>query len=134
MLKTMTYATAIQIWGDIQTTEAELKENLTRCAVRYARLRTDWRQAPGPAERLAMDASRTAAHNALIDACNILSRNMARHGESTTWRKRLGDDRKVIGDFTCHLHCLLGLEGSSSGTASARPTAPQSVRCGRVGR
>jgi hypothetical protein len=77
--------------------------------VRYARIRTDWRLSD-PETRRSMDATRTAAHNALIDACNILSRNMAQHGESIAWRKRLGDDRKVIGDFACHLHCLLGLE------------------------
>ena len=30
-------------------------------------------------------------------------------GQSIRWRERLGDDRKVIGDFAYHLHAILGL-------------------------
>ncbi len=97
-------------WQEMQSIAVpELSRTVANAAVRYARIRTDWRLSD-PDSRLEMNASRTAAHNALIDACNILSRNMAQHGESIAWRKRLGDDRKVIGDFACHLHCLLGLE------------------------
>lgn len=57
-----------------------------------------------------MDAGRTRAHNAFIDACNILSRQMARPGEDVAWRARLRSDRKILGDFACYLHCLLGLK------------------------
>ena len=46
-----------------------------------------------------MDGTRTAAHNALIDALNILSRAMIKAGEDTTWRKQLGNDRQEIGDL-----------------------------------
>ena len=56
-----------------------------------------------------MDPERTRAHNALIDCCNILSRNMRTAGEDNSWRVALGDDRKAIGDFACLLHCLLGI-------------------------
>ena len=56
-----------------------------------------------------MERRRTAAHDRLIDACNILSRQMAKEGEDNSWRADLGEDRRRIGDFACMLHCLLGL-------------------------
>ncbi len=39
----------------------------------------------------------------------ILSRAMAKDGEKSDWRAQLGDDRKVIGDFACLVHAILGL-------------------------
>jgi len=57
-----------------------------------------------------MDQRRTLAHNAFIDACNIMSRNMGKNDEDNSWRAALGEDRKVIGDFACYIHCFLGLE------------------------
>ncbi len=85
-----------------------LLQDLIEAAVRYARLRVDWalRDREG---RAALDPTRSAAHNALIDSCNILSRAMLRAGEDATWREALGNDRKVIGDMACHLHCVLGV-------------------------
>jgi len=59
-----------------------------------------------------MEAGRTAAHNALIDACNIMSRNMCETDEGIEWRRELGDERKRIGDFACWLHALLGIAAS----------------------
>ena len=85
-----------------------LVDGVAEAAVRYARIRTDWVLASSE-ERQDRDAARTAAHNRLIDACNILSRNMAEKGEDIQWRDRLGYDRKAIGDFACYLHCILGL-------------------------
>ncbi len=61
------------------------------------------------AERLAADRQRTAAHNAFIDAANILSRAMGQAGQDNEWRRVLGDDRKVIGDFACFLVAHLGV-------------------------
>jgi Mg-chelatase subunit ChlD len=60
---------------------------------------TDWRLADAN-ERPAMDAARTAAHNAVIDALNILSRAMLKAGENTAWRKEIGDNRQDIASFT----------------------------------
>jgi hypothetical protein len=85
-----------------------LQRDFLLLAVRYARTRTDWRLADRET-RLGMDGARTAAHNALIDACNILSRACAKVGRPTEWRRRLGDDRKEIGDFACHVHAHLGI-------------------------
>ena len=87
---------------------ADLRRDLIITAVRYAEIRAKW-ALETPDERLLMDGGRTRAHNTLIDACNILSRNQAKAGEDNSWRRRLGDDRKVIGDFACFLHCILGI-------------------------
>ena len=105
----MKHEMAIQVLNHITTREEELKHNLLLSAVRYARLRTDWRLA-AVQDRRAMDAARTAAHNTLIDALNILSRAMVKAGEDTTWRKEVSDDRQEIGDWACHIHAHLGIQ------------------------
>ena len=81
---------------------------LIEAAVRYARIRVDWSMVARE-ERFSIESSRTAAHEVLIDACNILSRAMLRAGESNEWRAALGSDRQFIGDVACHLHCQVGL-------------------------
>jgi hypothetical protein len=60
-------------------------------------------------DRQDADAGRTAAHNAFIDALNILSRAMKKEGKDNEWRRLLGDDRKEIGDFACFLVAHLGI-------------------------
>jgi hypothetical protein len=90
------------------TRHRDLLRGLERAAVDYAHRRAIW-VLDSVAARLESDAARTAAHNAFIDACNILSRAMTRSGEDCSWRSALGDDRKVIGDFACYVHCLLAL-------------------------
>ncbi len=99
---------AIALFESIKTHETQLNRDLILCAVRYARLRTDWILAT-PEARREMDAGRTAAHNALIDSTNTLSRAMLKAGEDTAWRRKLGDDRKEIGDWACYVHAHLGL-------------------------
>ena len=105
----MNHEVAIALFENIKTSQTQLRHDLILCAVRYARLRTDWRLAPLQ-ERRAMNSARTAAHNALIDAANILSRAMVKAGEGATWRRRLGNDRQEIGDWACHIHAQLGIE------------------------
>lgn len=92
-----------------ETSQAELWSELLRYARDYAQVRAEWFSMDHEERRL-RDASRTAAHNAFIDSCNILSRAMAKAGESNAWRADLGDDRKTLGDFACFLHCIMGLE------------------------
>ena len=105
----MDYEIAENILKQIVTTKLEdLKNDLIQKAVKYARLRVDWQLTPGDS-RNEIGSLRTKAHNAFIDSCNILSRNMADNDEDITWRKMLGDDRKAIGDFACYLHCILGI-------------------------
>lgn len=101
--------TAKEILAAIESTSlTSLKEDLIRLAVRYARIRTDW-YFMDRENRQEADVMRTAAHDALIDACNILSRNMNKVGEDNGWYGLMQHDRKEIGDFACHLHALLGI-------------------------
>ena len=101
---------AINIYEKMKTRElAGFKDDLIRAAIRYARIRTDWKTMPLD-ERKGKDSERTFAHNAFIDACNILSQNMVKTGEDTSWRQMMSDNRKEIGDFACFLHCILGIE------------------------
>ena len=86
----------------------ELRDTMIRAAIAYAEIRAEWAIAPLE-RRPEMDQRRRIAHNTFIDACNILSRNMAKKGEDITWRRLLGDDRKTIGDFACYLHCMIAL-------------------------
>lgn len=85
-----------------------LRREWLEAAVRYAQIRVAWWRTAGP-ERSMLDAPRTAAHDAFIDACNILSRAMAATGESNRWRAEIGTERGEIGDFACLLHAVLGL-------------------------
>lgn len=104
----MDFDTAQHLFRQIEATKlVELKNELLNAAVRYARLRTNW-QLADLEQRREMDRHRTAAHDALIDACNILSRNMAKTGEDASWRAAM-NDRKEVGDFACYIHCFLGL-------------------------
>ncbi len=88
----------------------ELRQDFLDKAVRYARIRTDWELAD-LAGRHDLDEYRKRTHDALIDACNILSCAMVEQGLDTSWREQLGEDRRTIGDFACFIHCLLGLSG-----------------------
>lgn len=106
----MTLDEASQVYNSIRSSRlGDFVDELLKCAVRYAQIRTEWAMASHE-ERLEMDASRTGAHNAFIDACNILSRSMQTAGEANSWRTVIGNDRKAIGDFACLLHCLLGIQ------------------------
>ncbi|MGE4546096.1 MAG: hypothetical protein AB7D06_18560 [Pedobacter sp.] len=105
----MDLKTANDIFTSIRETSlTSLKDELIAKAVRYARIRTDW-YFMSMEERRNIDPARTLAHDSFISSCNILSRNMAKAGEDNSWRAALGDDRKVIGDFACHLHAILGI-------------------------
>lgn len=86
----------------------DLRAAFLNSAVRYARLRTDWALFD-PQDRRSLDQTRTAAHEVFIDQCNILSRAQSHNGTGNQWRGELGEDRKVIGDFACQIHLLLGL-------------------------
>jgi hypothetical protein len=105
----LNYTDALEGLKEIGTsTDADLRSEMFELAIRYARLRVDWLQA-GAGGDAVLGATRTRAHNAFIDSLNILSRQAAKSGKSIAWRERLGGDRKVIGDFACHFHAILGL-------------------------
>lgn len=105
----MDYGTALDIWRGVEgSQQASLRLDLVRAAIDYSNLRVQWKLAM-PEQRVEMDASRSRSHNAFIDTCNILSRNMLKAGENNDWRNTLGDDRKAIGDFACYIVLFLGL-------------------------
>lgn len=105
----MDYDTAVGIWREIQASRlSDLREDVVELAVRYARIRVDYLLAE-PERRGSLGADRTACHNALIASCDILARNMEKHGEDGGWRRQLGADRMVIGDFACFIHAALGI-------------------------
>ncbi len=105
----MNYEQASRLLEQIEKTSlVELKRELLIKATEYAHIRAEYflTDLTGKTE---MEDRRKRAHNSLIDACNILSRNMRRLEEENDWRGDLGDDRKVIGDFACYVHCILGV-------------------------
>ena len=104
----MSYELAIRIYEAMKTGKADLLEDVLRAAIRYSQIRAEW-MLMTVEERREVDARRTAAHNAFIDALNILSRAMKKAGQDNEWRRLLGDDRKEIGDFACFLVAHLGV-------------------------
>lgn len=100
---------ATRVFEEIRATQHEaLRQELIRAAVSYAHYWAEWSLAE-PEQKGDINQARTAAHNAFIDACNILNRQMAKTGESTDWREMLGTDRREIGDFACFVSLLIGL-------------------------
>lgn len=105
----MTIEKSKTIFEKINTTKlTSLKTELFECAMRYANTRAEWYLMNDEEKRNA-DELRTATHNALIDACNILSREMIKANEDASWKLGLGKDRKEIGDFAGYVHCFWGL-------------------------
>ncbi len=104
----MNYERACEIHDAIETTNHELRFDLYQAAARYAALRTTWHLA-FPEDRREMDARRTVAHNALIDALNILKRTLAKGGLDISWHRHIGDERKQIGDFAVFLSARFGI-------------------------
>ena len=106
----MEYVTALSIYKSISETEQKKVLNeLVLSAVEYARIRTDW-YLSDKERRIELNERRTAAHNTLIDSCNILSQEMVKNGENISWRDTLGEERVDIGDFACYLHSILGVK------------------------
>lgn len=106
----MDAAAARQIFDSAsQTAAAELRSEMYAKAIRYAEIRARYclEDAGG---RASLEESRSRAHDSFIDACNILSRSMGSNGEDNSWRRTLGDDRRVIGDFACYVALFLGLK------------------------
>ncbi|MBE0673646.1 MAG: hypothetical protein IH591_03205 [Bacteroidales bacterium] len=81
--------------------------NLIKAAVRYSGLRNKWYLASAE-ERIDLDRKRS--HDAFISSCDILARNMSERREDASWRSKLGNDRKTIGDFACYISLFVGLD------------------------
>ncbi|MCP5524518.1 MAG: hypothetical protein H7A46_23560 [Verrucomicrobiales bacterium] len=105
----MTYEQACNIYEAIEATQHEVRVDLYRLAIRYSAIRAEWILSDSR-ERQEMDDQRTACHNALIDALNILTRNLAKEGRDVSWRAGIGEDRKDIGDFAVFLAASLAIQ------------------------
>ena len=106
----MTLEVAKKLFDEINKTALHsLKKDLINYAVEYSKIRADWYLAEevGKDE---MEDLRRAKHNAFIDSCNILSREMIKMGEEASWRKELGNDRIAIGDFACFINLIIGIK------------------------
>ena len=90
------------------TSLKKLRDNFYKLAIRYAVVRAQWNFI-SVEEKIETNDERTRLHNTLIDSLNILARNMERADENVAWRRTLGDDRKVIGDFACYVVAWLGI-------------------------
>jgi hypothetical protein len=75
-----------------------LRIDVVSAAVAYTRYRATW-GAWDLEERRRADADRRIAHDAFIDALDMLSRAVASTGGDNSWRARLGDARADLGDF-----------------------------------
>jgi hypothetical protein len=84
------------------------RDSFYKLAIRYSVVRAQWNFL-SVEDKIETNDERTRLHNTLIDSLNILARNMEKTGESVLWRKTLGDDRKVIGDFACYVVAWLGI-------------------------
>jgi len=105
----MTLELAKNLFDEINKTSLHfLRDDLLNYAVDYSRIRVDWYLTSNE-DKNELEDLRTVKHNAFIDSCNILSREMIKAGESASWRQELGNNRKEIGDFACYIHCLLGI-------------------------
>jgi hypothetical protein len=104
------YSTAKSLFESIRSSALHgMVINLIKTAVRYSGLRNEWYLASAE-ERIDLDVDRKRSHDAFISSCDILARNMSERKEDSSWRSKLGNDRKIIGDFACYISLFVGLE------------------------
>ena len=77
-------------------------------ANKYTSIRCKWEFMTNE-ERMEEDSMRTALHNSFITSINVVSRILASEGLDISWREKLGDDRKIIGDFACFISYMVGI-------------------------
>jgi hypothetical protein len=107
------YADLVAVSLRLDADGRTLFREIETAAAAYAAFRAKWYLAD-PATRAEIDPKRSLAHDRFIDACNALSRKCGADGLSQEWRAtwgdaRLGENRKRIGDFACHIayRCML---------------------------
>jgi hypothetical protein len=106
----MEYKEAEYIYQVIKSTQFQnLSKRLIKSAVQYAQIRVEW-QFASQLDRVILDNERTRSHDGFISNCDALAGNMKKAGEDDSWRTKLGNDRKKIGDFACFVHAIIGIE------------------------
>ena len=99
-----------QIYDQFKNSKFQtLVKSLLRNAIQYSKLRVEWLLADKD-DLAEIDKSRTISHNSFISSCDALARNMKQNGEDSTWRNKIGTDRKDIGDFAVLLVAVLGIK------------------------
>lgn len=86
----------------------ELWQDCLKIAAEYSKIRNDW-EFMTREEKINEDEERTLKHNSFITHLNILSRISVNEGTDYSWREKLGDDRKRIGDFACFISYITGI-------------------------
>lgn len=98
--------------------------DLKRTAIRYAQMRTKRLLAALDKDELTQEENnniedeRTRLHNLFIQSCSVLCRNMYQNGEDNTLLLELvkdgknlsSEERKIIGDLACYIHCMLAIQ------------------------
>ncbi|NLN49100.1 MAG: hypothetical protein GX154_08505 [Clostridiales bacterium] len=108
-LNIMEYTEAASLFQSKRKTKHKpLYDMWLKSAVRYSQIIVDW-YLSGHESRQDMDTLRSRAHDAFISNCNALSRNMNEAGIYSSWRAKLIDDRRIIGNFACYVHTTLGI-------------------------
>ncbi len=77
-------------------------------AAEYAYVRNMWEHMDRE-EKIATDQSRTLKHDGFITSVNVLARIALKEGFDNSWRERLGEERKRIGDFACFVAYITGI-------------------------
>lgn len=100
-----------QIQNSIDSSDedaAELYNDFLEGAFAYASVRSGWLLL-SKEEKMEQDKGRTLKHDSVINRVNILARYLEKTGKDISWRDKLGDSRKRIGDFACYAALFYGL-------------------------
>lgn len=86
----------------------EFVSELIKKAIKYTEIRVNW-EIMSREEKIDKDSLRTGYHDSFITSINIISRLLDLEGIDISWRDKLGDDRKRIGDFACFMSYMIGI-------------------------
>ena len=87
----------------------ELVNTMICRAVDYADIRARWGLFT-TIEMARMNGIRSQYHDLFIQATDKLADYLMENGCEILWREQLGDDRKRIGDFACHIAYIQGID------------------------
>ncbi len=77
-------------------------------AAEYTGIRNRW-EFMNREEKIEADSDRTLTHDGFITSVNILARIADNEGVDNSWREKLGEERKRIGDFACFVTYITGI-------------------------
>lgn len=74
----------------------------------YTEIRNRW-EFMSREERIEADRGRSLTHDGFITSINVLARIAEQEGLDNSWREKLGDARKRIGDYACFVTYITGI-------------------------